>query len=114
MAKLSEETLTTIFDLMRQLAVGINEASAAEWELFEQYGETPETLEELEELQSARERLTVPYSALHSLLLRVLEYQPIAPNATLELLAQTIENGQTAIEVAAASVRDVKRNWNLS
>ncbi len=114
MAKLSEETLTTIFDLMRQLAVGIDEASAAEWELFEQYGETPETLEELEELQSARERLRVPYSALHSLLLSVLEYQPMAPNATLELLARTIENGQTAIEVAAASVRDVKRNWNLS
>lgn len=112
MAKLSEETLSTIFGLMRQLAEGIEEASAAEWQLFEEYGETPETLGELEELQSARERLTVPYSRLHSLLLRVLEYQPIA--ATLELLAQTIENGQTAIDVGAASVRDVKRSWNLS
>ncbi|MDY6807306.1 MAG: hypothetical protein SXA11_26315 [Cyanobacteriota bacterium] len=113
MAKLPEETLSTIFSLMRQLAEGIEEASAAEWQLFEQYGETSETLGELEELQSARERLTVPYSALHNLLLKVLEYQPVAPNATLELLAQTIENGQTAIDVGAASVRDVKRSWNL-
>lgn len=113
MAKISEETLSTIFDLMRQLAVGIDEASAAEWELFEQYGETPETLEELEELQSARERLTVRYSGLYSLSLRIVSIQPTAPTAMLELLARAIANGETSIEVAAASVQDVKRNWNL-
>ena len=113
MAKLSEETLSTIFSLMRQLAEGIEEASAAEWQLFEEYGETPETLGELEELQNARERLTVRYSGLHSLLLRVLSIQPIAPTAMLELLEQTIEQSEAAASAAAASVREIKRSWNL-
>lgn len=40
MAKLPDEILTTIFNLQRQMAEGIEEASAAEWALLEQYGET--------------------------------------------------------------------------
>ena len=47
MAKLPEETLTNIFVLQRQLAENIEEVSAVEWTLFEQYGETEATLPEL-------------------------------------------------------------------
>ncbi|MBW4621362.1 MAG: hypothetical protein KME17_18630 [Cyanosarcina radialis HA8281-LM2] len=112
--KLSDEMLTTIFSLQRQLAVGIEEASAAEWKLNEQYGETAETIVELEELQNARERLTMPYSRLHTLLLRILEFQPLAPAAMLNLLAQTLEQGELAIDAVAASVREIKSNWDLT
>jgi hypothetical protein len=113
MAKLPDETLTVIFNLLRQLAEGIEEASATEWMLFEQYGETEATIPELEELQNSRERLTEPYSRLHTLLLRILESQPTATAAMLNLLIQTIEQAQAAADAAQASVREVKRNWNL-
>jgi hypothetical protein len=113
MAKLPDETLTIIFNLLRQLAEGIEEASATEWALFEQYGETEVAIPELEELQNSRERLTEPYSRLHTLLLRILESQPTATAAMLNLLIQTIEQAQAAADAAQASVREVKRNWNL-
>jgi hypothetical protein len=58
--------------------------------LYEQYGENSDTIEELEELQNARERLVVPYSRLNTLLLRILESQPKADLAMLEILLQTI------------------------
>jgi hypothetical protein len=113
MAKLPDKTLTTIFSLQRQLAEGIEEASTAEWRIFDQYGETEETISELEELQNARERLTAPYSRLHTLLLRILESQPTASTAMLNLLSQTIEQAQAAAEAATASLGEIKRNWNI-
>lgn len=113
MAKLPDEILTNIFSLQRQLAEGIGEISALEWLLFEQYGETEETIGELEELQNAKERLIVPYSRLHTLLLRVFEAQPVPSTAMLDLLAQTIEQGQATIDASKASVREIKENWDL-
>ncbi|MCU0534395.1 MAG: hypothetical protein MUD14_10935 [Hydrococcus sp. Prado102] len=113
MAKLSDEILTNIFSLQRQLAEGIGEVSAVEWALFEQYGETDESIGELEELKNAKERLTIPYSRLHTLLLRILEAQPTASAAMLNLLAQTLEQGQAALDASNASVREIKRNWDL-
>ncbi len=114
MAKLPDEILTTIFSLQRKLAVGIEEASATEWILFEQYGETAETIGELEELYNARERLTTLYSRLHKLLLRILESQPTASAGMLDLLSQTLEQGQAVVNAAAASVREIKRNWDIT
>lgn len=113
MAKLSDETLTTIFTLQRQLGEGIEEAAAAEWALFQRQGETEETLPELAELQSARQRLNARYSGLYKLLLRILEIQPIAPADMLNLLAQAIERTEAARDASLASVREIKRNWNL-
>ncbi|MBV9387582.1 MAG: hypothetical protein JOZ78_14275 [Chroococcidiopsidaceae cyanobacterium CP_BM_ER_R8_30] len=113
MAKLPDEILTTIFSLQRQIAIGIHEASAAEWALLEQHGETEATIPELEELQKARERLTAPYTRLHTLLLRILEFQPLASTAMLVLLDQTMEQAQAAVDAAQASVREIKRNWHL-
>ena len=113
MAKLSDEILTNIFTLQRELAEGIEEASATEWALLLQYGETQATMSELDELQNAREKLTVRYSRLNTLLLRILEIQPVAPADMLESLARTIELGQAARDAAAASIQEVKISWNL-
>jgi hypothetical protein len=113
MAKLPDGLLSTIFELLEQLAVGIEEAAAAEWALYEQYGENSDTIEELEELQNARERLAVPYSRLNTLLLRILESQPEADPAMLELLLQTISQAQASSNAAWASVQEVKRVWRL-
>jgi hypothetical protein len=113
MAKLPNELLTTIFTLQRQLAEGIEEVSATEWELFDRYGETEATISELEELQNARERLNGSYARLHGLLLRILEAQPTASTAMLDLLSQTITHGQFTIDAVQASTREIKRNWNL-
>jgi hypothetical protein len=114
MAKLSDETLTIIFYLLRQLAEEIERACEAEWILFDRYGETPRTIGELEELQNARERLDRSYARLNTLLLRVLEAQPIAGNAMLDLLAKAIDNGRANLEAANASIQEIKRGWNLS
>lgn len=114
MAKLPNEILTSIFSLQRQLVEGIEEASALEWILFEQYGETEETIGELEELYNARERLTLNYSRLHTLLLRILESQPTASAPMLDLLSQTLGQGQSVANAATASIREIKRNWGIT
>ena len=41
------------------------------------------------------------------------EYQPIAPNAMLNLLAQTIEQTEALIGAVEASISETKQNWNL-
>lgn len=114
MAKLLPETLTNIFQLQRRLIELIDEASATEIMLFERFGETEATLIELEELQITRERLRSPYVQINTLLLRVAEYQPTAPNSMLNLLLETVEITRSSVEASQASILEVKRNWNLS
>jgi hypothetical protein len=113
MAKLSTETLIIIFSLLRQLAEEIEEACATEWMLFERYGETSRTIGELEELQNARERLNQSYIRLNTLLLKILEAQPTAANVMLDLLTKAIDSGQANLEAANASIKEIKRGWNL-
>ena len=113
MVLLPEDTLDTVFNLQRQLLQRINEAAATELAIFEQFGETPETLTSLKEVQKVRERLRNPYSRLNTLLLRIAEYQPTAPAATLNLLGQSISSGQAISDAVLASVNEVKRYWNL-
>lgn len=57
--------------------------------------------------------LTVSYTRLYTLLLRIAEAQPAATSATLDLLARSIEQAGVINAASAASVQDVKRNWNL-
>ena len=68
---------------------------------------------ELEELQNARERLHAPYSRLNTLLLGILESQPTASTAMLDLLMRTIEQAEATVDAVRASVQEVKRIWNL-
>ncbi len=81
--------------------------------IFERFGEIEETSPELEQLQNVRERAKSSYSGLYKLLLRVAEAQPAATSATLNLLAQSIEQAEANNAAAEASVKDVNRNWNL-
>ncbi|MDF0555972.1 hypothetical protein [Kamptonema sp. UHCC 0994] len=66
MAKLPAQILIAIFNLQRQLVQLIDAAKTAEYNLFEEYGETDETVPDLEQLQNGTERLRNPYSRLHS------------------------------------------------
>ena len=68
----------------------------------------------MEELQKARERLNQSYTRINTLLLKILEAQPIAANAMLDLWAKAIDNGQANLEAANASIQEIKRGWNLS
>ncbi len=112
MAKLSPEILTNIFNLLRQLAEEIENACSTEWILFEKYGENPRTNNELEELQNVKERLNQSYSRLNILTLRILEAQPIASNAMVNLLSQAIHNGSANLEASHASIQEIKKGWS--
>ncbi len=114
MAKLPEEITTTVLNLQRRLLELTNEATATDTTIFEQFGETEATISTLEQLQNARQRLTDPYSRLCTLLLRIAESQPTAAVAILNLLAQTIEQGQAAVDASQASIREAKRDFDIS
>ena len=52
MAYLPAETSETIWNLLKQLLKIVEDASAAEFALFERYGETESTLSNLEDLKN--------------------------------------------------------------
>ena len=114
MAKLKDATVKIIFDLQGQLLNRIDDATATEAIIFEQFGEIEETLPELEQLHKVRERAISSYSRLYTLLLRVYESQPLATSAILKLLENSVEQAEATNAAAEASVQDTKRNWNLS
>lgn len=113
MAKLAQETITNILNLQQRLLAGIDEAKAAEFAIFEQYGEIEATAAVLEQLQNATERLRNPYSRFYTLLLRISESQPTASSAMLNLLAQTIEQAEADADAVAATIREAKIDFNL-
>jgi hypothetical protein len=96
-AKLPDPVLTNIFTLQRRIIESIDTATALEFRILEQRGETVETLPELEELQSIKERLLSPYSRLHTLVLKAAQSQPVAPTDVLNLLYRSIESTQAAL-----------------
>ena len=113
MAKLPDETLTTVFSLQRQLLERVDKATATEFALLDQFGETEDTIPELDELQSIRERADSYYSRFYTTLRRIYESQPVASSANLELLARFIDDAQATADATEASIQDIKRNWNL-
>ncbi|MDF0552689.1 hypothetical protein [Kamptonema sp. UHCC 0994] len=113
MAELPDETITIILELERRLVKLINQAGATELTVFERYGETLVTASALEQLTNIRERATSSYSRLSNLLLRISEFQFIAPPATIELLARTIEQAEATAEAGEATVGEAKSDWNL-
>lgn len=95
MAKLPDSALVNIFTLQRSLVECLDSATAMEYRLFQEIGETPETLPELEELQNIRDRLVSSYSRLNNLLLRICQAQPTAPVDMLDLLYLSLEQTQS-------------------
>lgn len=114
MAELSQDTLETILDLQKRLAILIHQASATELSIFEIYGETEATMTVLEQLTNIRQRATTSYSRLLNLLLRISELQPIASTSILELLEKTIEQAKATTDAGNATVQEAKIDWNLS
>jgi len=113
MAHLPPETLILITNLFPRLLEVINLATATEYNLFEQYGETTATMPELDELKNVTERVRGFYNRLYALTLQVGESQPIASSATLNLLQTTIEQSQFIADAGEASVLEIKRTWGI-
>jgi dimeric dUTPase (all-alpha-NTP-PPase superfamily) len=113
MANLSEETLNKIFNIQKQLFKIINEATATDYNLVEQYGETATTLTELEELSNIKERARDAYTRLFRLLLNIGETQPIINQSTLELLYRSIEQADLTVNALEISIQEIKNNWDL-
>lgn len=113
MAQLPSETLNLITNLLPRLFDVINLATATEYNLFEQYGETAETIPELTELKNVTERARSFYNRLYGLTLQVAESQPMASLATLNLLKLSIEQAQAVSDAGEASVLEIKRTWGL-
>ncbi|MGK7950141.1 MAG: hypothetical protein AB4368_15510 [Xenococcaceae cyanobacterium] len=114
MANLSEEILVTIFNLQKQLFYVINEATATDYNLVEQYSETAETLPELEELSNIRERARDAYTRLFRLSLNIAETQPAIDRSKLELLYRAIEQADLTVDALEISIQEIKNNWDLS
>lgn len=134
MANLPNEMITTVLNLERRLLQLINQATAAGFIILEQHGETQGTITDLEILQNARERSTSYYTRLYRLLLQISQSQPVASSvlksspsagvspavktrrlsaATLNLLAQSIEEIQAIADATEATIQEAKRDWNI-
>ena len=113
MAKLPDDILNTIFTLQRRLVEILNETTATEYILMQQFGETEATFPELESLDNIKERLRTSYNRLYRLLQQVTESQPAATADTLNFLYGTIEDGEAIVDASAASIQEIKLDWNL-
>jgi hypothetical protein len=113
MADIPEETVTTILELIGRLAKLIDRSTATELSIFDRFGEIGSVASILEQLQNIKERATSSYSRLSNLLLRISEIQPIAPTATLDLLARTIERADATANAGEATVQEAKNDWNI-
>jgi hypothetical protein len=111
-AKLPDPLISNIFIVKHRLAECIDRATAMEFTLFEQAGETSETLSEFEELQNVEERLMVSYNRLHTLLLKVCQSQPIPSEDMLNLLYQAIEVAEVTLDASVATLQEIQRDWN--
>jgi hypothetical protein len=113
MAHLPEQTITTVLNIQRRLLAIINQATATGFVIMEQYGETEATIIVQEELDNARYRSETYYSRFYTLLLRLAESQPIATNAMLNLLEQSIIDAIANADGAEATIQEAKKDWNI-
>jgi hypothetical protein len=113
MAKLSDDILETIFELLKQLSKLVDEATATEYLLFERFGETDETINSLDELKGVALDASSRYSQLSILRLRIAEAQPSLSNSMLQLLENTIAKNQLKIPAMERSIEEIKIEWGL-
>jgi hypothetical protein len=60
------------------------------------------------------ETINTVFNLQRRLLQLIAESQPVATSATLNLLAQSIEQTQTIADASAATIQEVKKDWNLA
>jgi hypothetical protein len=104
MAKLSNETAEIFWLLKRQLLDIIDESTAAEFLLFERFGETDLTMLYLDELKSVSEQATVRFSRFSNIQLRIADVQPAVPIDMLELATEIISSTQQRLPALNRSI----------
>jgi hypothetical protein len=105
-AEIPPETIAKILELIGRLSTLIDRASAAELAIFNTYGETEEVSYVLEQLDNTKERGEVAYTRLTALLLKVSRFQPSAPIAMVEMLAQSIEIAEAIVDAGEATIKE--------
>ena len=113
MAKLPNDISETIWRLKRQLANVIDNARAAEFSLFDTFGETERTMVYLDELQSVAEQATERFSQFSSLQIRILSVQPHVSEDMLELVTRVIENTEARLPALEQSIQEIRTEWEL-
>lgn len=113
MAQLPSETTETIWTLLRQLLTLVEDAGAAEFTLFDRFGETENTLSNLEDLKNVAEEAASRSAQLFRIRLRIAEAQPTAPDDMLRLLYRAINENQLRIPALERSIEEIKIEWNL-
>lgn len=114
MAKLPNDTSETIWNLKRQLAEIIEDAKAAEFALFNSFGETERTIVYLDELQNVAEQATERFSQFSTLQIRVANVQPQVPSDMLELVMKVVASTEARLPALERSVQEIKTEWGLS
>jgi len=113
MARLPSDITQTIALLKQRLLDIIDDATAAEFQLFERFGETVETMVPLNDLRDIAEQATTRFSQFSTLQLRVAQSQPIASDDLLQFLNEKITIAQNRIPALERSVEEIKQDWSL-
>ena len=112
MAEIPSETIAQILEILGRLSSLIDRASASELSIFNTYGEVEQVLYVLEQLQNTKERGRSAYLKLSTLLLKISEFQPSAPNVMLETLVLAIEQAQATVDAGDATIKEAKSDWS--
>lgn len=114
MAHLPDDTITTILNLQRRFLEILDATTALDFAILDRFGETDATISELDQLQSIKDRAISSSYRLYTLSIRIAESQPVASNATLELMAQSITVAQGNADALEVSLLEIRRDYNLS
>ena len=114
MAKLPREIAETIWNLKRQLLDIIDDATEAEYNLFEQFGETDRTIDYLEQLKSVAQQADERFSQFSILQRRLANAQPTAASDMLRLVTEVITYTQARLPAWERSIEEIKIEWRLS
>ncbi|MDJ0846615.1 MAG: hypothetical protein QNJ08_20560 [Crocosphaera sp.] len=113
MAKISDEMLTRVLELQKQLLIVLDQAKDLEYKIVEQFGETEETMTAFEALDNITERLRNAYTRIQTLMLRIAEAQPNADVNTLQLLEKSIEQAEANLAASQATIIESKGDVGL-
>ncbi|MCL1469871.1 hypothetical protein [Argonema antarcticum] len=113
MARLPSETRETIRNQLEQLMEIVEDASEAEFILFERFGEIDSTIENLTDLKTVGEEAAARYFRLSNIRLRIGQAQPAASADMLRLLERAITETELRIPAWKRSIQEIKMEWNL-
>lgn len=99
--------------MKQQLADIIENARAAEFALFNTFGETERTIVYLDALQSVAEQATERFSRFLSLQIRVFNVQPHVPGNMLELVMRLIASTEARLPALEQSIQEIRTEWKI-